>query len=92
MDDLRTPKQAYKMMNLTDESEKKCWIAEMKNVLTGNGHYYVWLLQGLGDEKKFSSELKQRLADNFVQEWNATIPDKDIYFLYRNVKSVFQPE
>ena len=41
MDDLRTPKQAYKRMIITDESEKKCWITEMKNVLSRNCFYCV---------------------------------------------------
>ena len=50
------------------------------------------LQQGVGDEKIFLCELKQRLTDNFIQEWNATIRDKDRYFPYRNVKSIFEPE
>ncbi len=37
MDDIRIPKQAYKMMILMDESEKKCWVTEVKNVLSKNG-------------------------------------------------------
>ena len=48
---------------------------------------YKWL-----ETKKFLRELKQRLTDNFIQEWNATIRDKDRYFPYRNVKSIFEPE
>ena len=50
------------------------------------------LQQGVGDEKIFLCELKQRLTDNFIQEWNATIRDKDRYFPYRNVRSIFEPE
>ena len=92
MDDIRIPKQAYKMMILMDESEKKCWVTQVKNVLSKNGFYCVWLQQRVGDENKFLCELKQRLRDNFIQEWNATIPDKDRYFPYRNVKPIFEPE
>ena len=44
------------------------------------------------NKKKFVCELKQRLTDNFIQEWNATIRDKDRHFPYRNVKSTFEPE
>ena len=51
-----------------------------------------WLQQGVGDGKKFVCELKQRLADNFIQEWDATIRDKERYFPYRNVKSIFEQE
>ena len=42
--------------------------------------------------KDILRELKQRLADNFIQEWNATTGDKDRYFPHRSVKSVFEPE
>jgi hypothetical protein len=92
MDDSRFPKQAYNMMISMDESEKNCWVTEVKNVLSRNGFYCVWLQQGVGNEKKFLSEFKQRLSDNFVQEWNATIRDKDRYLPYRNFKTMFEPE
>ena len=39
--DIRIPKQAYKMMILMDESEKKCWVTQVKNVLSKNGFYCV---------------------------------------------------
>ena len=42
MDDIRIPKQAYKMMILMDESEKKCWVTQVKDVLSKNGFYCVW--------------------------------------------------
>ena len=80
------------MMILMDESEKKCWVTEVKNVLSKNGFYCVWLQQEVGDEKKFACELKQRLIDNFIQEWNAATRDKDRYFPNRNVKSIFEPQ
>ena len=91
MDDTRIPKQAYKM-TLMDESEKKCWVTQVKNVLSKNGFYCVWLQQGVGDEKKFVCELKQRLTEKIIQEWDATIRDKDRYFPYRTVKSISEPE
>ena len=75
-----------------DESEQKCWVTEVKNVLTRNGLYCVWLQQGIGDEKRFLSELKQRLLGNFIQEWDAAIRDKDGYFPYRHVKYIFESE
>ena len=36
--------------------------------------------------------MKQRLTDIIVQEWNAINQDKDRYFPYRSVKSIFEPE
>ena len=45
-------------------------------------HLLCLVTTRVGDEKKFLCELKQRLTDNFIQEWNATIRDKDGYFPY----------
>ena len=58
-DDIRIPKQAYKMMILMDKSEKKCWVTQVKNVLSKNVFYCVWLQQVVGDENKCLCELKQ---------------------------------
>ena len=62
---IQDPKQAYKMMILMDESEKKCWVTEVKTVLSRNGFYSVWLQQVVREEKTFLSELKRRLMDKF---------------------------
>ena len=69
-------------------SEHRCWVTEVKHVLSRDGFYCV-CLRGIGDEKRFLSELKQSPSHNFVQQWNATIRDKDGYFPYRSVKSIF---
>ena len=37
MEDIGIPKQEYKMMILMDDSEKKYWVTEVKNVLSRNG-------------------------------------------------------
>ena len=90
MDDVRIPKQAYKMMILMDESEKKCCVTEVKNVLSKNGFYCVWL-QGVGDENIFyvnwNRDLQTILFKNGMQLFEIKT-----YFSYRNVKSIFEPE
>ena len=53
MDDSRLPKQAYTMMMSMVENEKKCWGAEVQNVLSINGFYCVWLQQGIRNERSF---------------------------------------
>ena len=79
-------------MNSMDESEQKCLVTEVKNVWSRNGCYCVWSRHGAGHEKRFASELKQRLSCNFIQKWNATIRDNDGCFPHRSVKSVSEPE
>ena len=79
------------MMISMDENEQKSWVTEVKHVLSRDGFYCV-CLRGIGDEKRFLSELKQRLSINFIPDWNATIRDKDRYFPNLNVESLFEPE
>ena len=88
MEDCRVPKQAYKMISM-EEKEQKCWVTEVKNVLSKNDFDCVQLQKRVGDEKRFLSELKQRRLDNFIQERNAAIRNKDRYFPRRSVKSIF---
>ena len=39
MDNSRIPNQAYKRTISMDESEKKCWVTEVKNALSRNRFY-----------------------------------------------------
>ena len=80
------------MLISMDESEQKCWVTEVKNVLSKNDFDCVQLQKRVGDEKRFLSDLKQRLLDNFIQDLDTTIKNKDRYFPYRHVKSIFEPE
>ena len=70
--------QTYKRKMSMDENNKNCRITQVKNVLSRNGFYCVWL--------------QQSFTDIIVQEWNAINQDKDRYFPYRSVKSIFEPE
>ena len=90
-EDSRIPKQACQMMISMNESEQKCWVTEVKNVLRKNFlfFYCVYLQQGVEDEKIILSELKQSLSD-IIHEWNVTIKDKDRYFPYYSIKSIFE--
>ena len=42
MEDIRISEQAYKMKISKDESEKKCWGTELRNVLSRNGFFIVF--------------------------------------------------
>ena len=60
-----------------------------KNILCRSGFYLVWLNQGVKDVKTFQAVFRQRLVDIFIQEWSSTIREKDIYDMYRCLKSAF---
>ena len=91
MPDHRLPKQAYKMMLTQDDNGKKCWVSHIKELLSKAGFYYVWVNQGTVNINAFIKKIKQRLIDQFRQEWIAAIRDKERYALYRNIKVTFSP-
>ncbi len=65
----------------------KNWASQVKNMLAEVGCYHVWLSQGTGDVTAFLSLFKQRLKDNFIQNWNTRISDSSRALFYRNVSS-----
>jgi hypothetical protein len=89
MDRNRLPSQAYHMLKKLDDSGKTCWASLVKDILSNCGFYHVWLNQGVGNVKAFMSLFRQRLIDVFLQEWSATIRDRDRYSTYRTFQSIF---
>ena len=49
------------------------WALLVKRLLSNLGFYEVWLQQNVGDVKVFLSVVKERLQDNFIQNWNAEL-------------------
>jgi hypothetical protein len=86
MSDNRMPKQAYNMMLLQDNKGKICWATQIKEILSKTGFYYVWVRQGTDNLGVFLKIFKQRLIDQFRQEWEAVLRDKERYVLYASVK------
>ena len=86
MDDSRIPKQAY----LRDERElhlnTNSWSKEIKNMLERNGFGYVWINKGTTFTRSFIKNFKQRLVDQFWQEWHQKITERDRYVTYNNIK------
>ena len=65
-------KYIYKMMlsDLADRPNKVNWAYLVKDLLSTMGFYEVWLGQGVGNVGVFLKLFKQRLNDNFIQNWN----------------------
>ena len=49
------------------------WALLVKRLLSNLGFYEVLLQQNVGDVKVFLSVVKERLQDNFIQNWNAEL-------------------
>ena len=86
MEDNRIPKQAY----MRDEKEMHInthsWSREIKNMLERNGYGYIWINKGTMFTRSFLKSFKQRLVDQFWQEWHQKITEKDRFTTYSSIK------
>ena len=60
----------------------------IRDLLSQLGFHYVWLQQGVGNEHAFLSEVRQRLNDNFIQNWCSRIHDSSRAMSYKHI-SIF---
>lgn len=86
-------KYIYKMMllDLDERPNKTNWAYLVKDLLSRLGFYEVWLNQGVGNIEIFLSLFKQRLTDNFVQNWLERLNNSSRASFYVNI-AVFQPK
>ena len=82
MDNFRLPRKAYDSLYALDSRGKETWVTDIRLCLTQNGFGYAWLNQGVGNTKKFLSEVKGRLIDNKWQNVNAHINESDRFNFY----------
>ena len=79
----------YKMMinDLELRPNKQNWASLIKSTLGMLGYHYVWQAQGVGNSKAFLSVLKQRLSDNFQQNWHERLSNSTRATFYLNISS-----
>ena len=65
----------YNMMlnDLQRRPTTQNWAASVKCLFESLGFNNVWYFQGVGNINAFLSVVKQRLTDNFIQNWNERI-------------------
>ena len=80
----RLPFKAYKMLLGMLDQNRNSWASSMCFLLHSHGCDDAWINQGVGDEKAFLGCLRERLIDNFKQEWSDKINQRsnDRYSLY----------
>ena len=68
-------KIVYNMMfrDLELHPEHNSWAKSVKVLLENLGFYYVWLNQGVENVNMFLKLFKERLYDNFKQNWTAEL-------------------
>ena len=73
------------MSDINHNPNKLNWVSFVRGLLSHLGFQYVWLQQGVGNVNAFLNELRQRLIDNFVQNWNRRLHDSSRALCYRNI-------
>jgi hypothetical protein len=67
--------------------DKTNWVSNVRNLLFSPGLNYVWISQ---DAASVSFDfVKQRIIDQFVQQWSTSVWDCEKLYIYRNIKVEF---
>ena len=90
--DTHLSKQAYLMLLDHCNKGKDNWTTKIKNVLCENGFGVVWMNGGVENENYVLSEIKERLTDIFLQNWNSKMTNNEHWQLYHSFKSFVTPE
>ena len=73
MNENRLPKQAYHMQINMELNGKRCWASRLRDLLCKFGFGFVWLQKSVGNERAFLAILKERLCDDFNEEWTTVL-------------------
>ena len=73
MDTHRYPFHCYKMLKQLDDTGRKPWASNIKQLLFSFGFGFVWLAQDVGDSAQFITIFKQRVTDIYTQKWNEAL-------------------
>jgi hypothetical protein len=92
MDINRIPKQAYDLLVNLDNRGKRNWVTELKSLLFRSGFGFVWMDQGVTNEKQFCVVFKQRLMDMSIQTWSNKLRSSERFGLYCGFKIDFCTE
>lgn len=87
-------KVVYNMMlhDMETRANITNWASLVCHLLETMGFQEVWLQQGVGNFNRFISLFKQRLTDNFIQNWHSRIKESTRAIFYRSFASFqFQP-
>ena len=52
---------------------KWCWASRLRDLLCKFGFGFVWLQKSVGNEMAFLAILKERLCDDFYEEWTTAV-------------------
>ena len=84
----RLPWKSYRMLYQLDINGKKTWASDVRCKLYEMGFGFVWVNQGVENDKLFLRVFKERLVICRWQEWHFHIEDSDTFSFYRTFCTV----
>ena len=91
LSDNRIPKLTY-YKELQDLDRKMNWAKNIKDILERNGYGIIWNNQGTHNINSFMKAFKQRLIDQFQQNWHAKLEGNIRYMVYAQIKQEWKKE
>ena len=81
----------YKMMlrDIEINDRKTNWASLVKNLLANLGFFEVWLNQGVGNVNQFLAVLRQRLKDQYIQDWSNALENSSRARFYSNISGFY---
>jgi hypothetical protein len=78
----------YMLMKVASENNVTLtnWVSLVKQLLCNLGFHDVWMQQGVGDRNRFSNICKQRLNDQYLQDWTHVVSTSSDGILYQHLK------
>ena len=80
-----TGSKLHMLNDIADRQNIQNWASLVRYTLANLGFFEVWLAQGVGNMNKFLLILKQRLADNFLQNWSERLEASSRASFYKHI-------
>ena len=78
--------------DVLNHNNRKNWCSLIKKLLCDLGFVDVWLFQTIGNVDLFLYNVKQRINDQFMQNWNFRLNESSRAVFYKSIASFrFQP-
>ena len=88
----RYSKMAYQSPLTLHKKGHENWVIYVKSLLCKCDYGFVWLFGGVGDEKLFLRDFKERLRQNFTQDCFSHLSQSTRFEMYHCFKSVIGRE
>ena len=66
------------------------WAALVRAMLFNLGFVYAWMQQGVTNRTYFISLFKQRLPDQYIQQWFTSVSTRTTCSIYKNITNHFR--